>query len=415
MSNFKMPHYFYSIKGIVATFFLVFTQVGWAVENCAQADSLKVSLKLIVGLQEELKLPVAIQRLAVGDPNVADVQLTSPQSFIITPKKGGVTNLSVWTNCSIDAQQSMLFVEGAATAALNSEVSSETVLPNVVQTDIRFVEVSRSKLREVGVSMLGAGSRNFLFGSPNTSPSSVPVGSVGQLTPGVDMPLSESGFNIVWGGGSAKVLAALNALERSGFAYTLSQPSLVAMSGQNASFLAGGEFPVPVPTAASDSYSIQFKEFGVRLNITPTVISHKRIVLKVAPEVSELDFNNGVMIAGTAVPALSIRRTDTSVSLADGESFIISGLTSTSNQATVNKFPGLGDVPYLGAFFRTTRVDREERELLMIVTPHLIQPLAVDAVLPSLPGESVRQYAPSLFDQLFDSEGEFTEIQGLSR
>ncbi len=410
-----MSHYYNSMKGIAMAFFLGTTQTGWAADNCALADSLQGSLKMLVGLQEELQLPVQIQRLAVGDPSVADVQLTSDRSFIITAKEGGVTNLSVWTLCSTDAQQSMLFVEGPATAALNRDVDSEPVLPNVVQTDIRFVEVSRSKLREVGISMLGAGSRNFLFGSPSTTPSSVPVGAVGQLTPGIDMPLQDSGFNIVWGGGSAKVLAALNALERSGFAYTLSQPSLVAMSGQSASFLAGGEFPVPVPTAASDSYSIQFKEFGVRLNITPTVISQKRIVLKVAPEVSELDFNNGVMIAGTAVPALSIRRTDTSVSLADGESFIISGLTSTSNQAAVDKFPGLGDVPYLGALFRTSRVDREERELLMIVTPHLVQPLAADAVLPSLPGEPARGYQPSLFEQLFDPEGEFNQIQGLSR
>src|SRR5690606_15472237 len=162
-------------------------------------------------------------------------------------------------------------------------------------------------------------------------------------------------------------------LEGSGFAYTLSQPSLVAMSGQSASFLAGGEFPVPVPMSNSNNFTIQFKEFGVRLTLTPTVVSANRIILRVAPEVSELDFNNGVSVAGPSVPALNVRRTDTGVQLANGESFVISGLVSTRNQAMVDKLPGLGDVPVLGAFFRSSRIDREERELLMIVTPHLVQ------------------------------------------
>lgn len=382
--------------------------------SCQRPLALQESLQLVSGMQQEVRLPDLVERLAVGNPQVADVQLTGERSFLITAAQGGVTNLTVWTDCGDVPWQTMVFVQGVATAALTPNVA-DVVIPNVVQTDIRFVEVSRTKLREVGISMLGTGNSNFLFGSPGATPGSVPVGGVGRLNPGMDMPLSDSGFNIVWGGGSSKVLAALNALESSGFAYTLSRPSLVAMSGQSASFLAGGEFPVPVPTSGSDSYSIQFKEFGVRLNLTPTIIDRNRIVLKVAPEVSELDFNNGVTIGGTSVPALSIRRTDTSVSLADGESFIISGLVSTSNAAAVDRLPGLGNLPVLGAFFRSSRIDREERELLMIVTPHLVQPLAADAALPELPGQDMRNYEPSLFEQLFDPEEEFNRIQGLSR
>lgn len=182
------------------------------------------------------------------------------------------------------------------------------------------------------------------------------------------VPLNNNMFNIVWGGGSSKVLGMLNAMENSGFAYTLARPSLVAMSGQSASFLAGGEFPIPVPNGEGNGISIEYKEFGVRLTLTPTVVGSDRILLKVAPEVSELDFTAGITIAGTAVPALNVRRTDTSISLADGESFVVSGLISTKNSSQVGKFPGLGDIPILGAFFRDSQINREERELLMVVT-----------------------------------------------
>ncbi len=220
-------------------------------------------------------------------------------------------------------------------------------------------------------------------------------------------------FNIGFGGG--RVRALINALEGSGFAYTLARPSLVALSGQSASFLAGGEIPIPVPSSGSNTITIEYKEFGIRLTLTPTVIAKNRITLKVAPEVSELDYSNAVTISGTPVPALTIRRTDTSISLADGESFVISGLISTRNSAQVNKLPGLGDIPVLGAFFRSSNLQREERELLMIVTPHLVQPLAADAQLPGLPGEKLRQYDPNWFRLFFLDNGNYDRRTGLSK
>ncbi|MBJ5496563.1 type II and III secretion system protein family protein, partial [Salmonella enterica subsp. enterica serovar Typhimurium] len=173
--------------------------------------------------------------------------------------------------------------------------------------------------------------------------------------PGI--PLDNNVFNIVWGGGSSRFLAMINALENSGFAYTLARPSLTVLSGLTASFLAGGEVPIPVPSSGSDNVSIEYKEFGVRLALTPTVVSRNRITLKVAPEVSELDYSNAVTIAGTQVPALSVRRTDTSISLADGESFIISGLVSSNVRSSVDKLPGLGNLPIIGAFFRQSALN----------------------------------------------------------
>ncbi len=227
------------------------------------------------------------------------------------------------------------------------------------------------------------------------------------------IPLDDGVFNIVWG--SSKILAAINALENSGFAYTLARPSLTVLSGMTASFLAGGEIPVPVPSAGSDNISIEYKEFGVRLSLTPTVVSRERILLKVAPEVSDLDYSRPVVIAGTQVPALSVRRTDTSISLADGESFIISGLVSNSTRSSVDKLPGLGNLPILGALFRQSSVQRDDTELLMIVTPHLVQPLAANARLPALPGETLRRYDPSWGHLFFQEKGDFQGQGGLSR
>jgi pilus assembly protein CpaC len=302
----------------------------------------------------------------------------------------------------------MVFVKGRATSALTSASTGpyeDPLLPSQVQTDIRFVEVSRTKLKEASASIFGTRG-NFLFGSPRTLPT---IGGV--VTPSV--PVDNGMFNLNFATGNT--LVAINALEGSGFAYTLARPSLVALSGQSASFLAGGEVPIPVPSSGSDNISIEYKEFGIRLTLTPTIIEKNRIALKVAPEVSELDFTNAVSIAGTIVPALTIRRTDTSISLADGESFVISGLISTRNNSQVNKFPGLGDIPILGAFFRDNSVNREERELLMIVTPHLVQPLAANAQLPSLPGEQLRNYDPNFYRMFFLENGDFDSKTGLSQ
>ncbi|WP_447554152.1 type II and III secretion system protein family protein [Vreelandella sp. EE22] len=384
-----------------------------AQSSCSELSQVPAALELAPGIHREVALPVAIERLAVGNPEVANVQLTSGNAFLITPLAGGVTNASIWTPCADAPVELALSVSGAASQALGERALQRAPVPSQVQTDIRFVEVNRTRLREVGVSLFGA-SNNNLFASPGVGPGSVGVGTIGALTPGANVPLSSSGFNLVVGGGSQRVMAALSALETSGFAYTLARPSLVALSGQSASFLAGGEFPIPVPSAGSDSVSIEYKEFGVRLTLTPTVIDEQRITLKVAPEVSELDFANGVTIAGTTVPALTVRRSDTSVSLASGESFIISGLISTNRSAQVRQLPGIGSVPILGAFFRNSQTRSEERELLMIVTPHLVQPIAADATLPALPGEEVRDYAPSVHELLLE-DGSFNRSAGLSQ
>jgi pilus assembly protein CpaC len=379
-----------------------------AASNCSQLDSLPATFEVGQGLQSELRILAPVTKLAVGDPKIADVQPSGSDAFILTGMAPGATSLMVWTACSKMPRQSMIFVKGRATEALTSAASvpsEDPMLLAQVQTDIRFVEVSRTKLKEASTSIFGSRG-NFQFGSPRTLPT---IGGVVRPS----LPVNNDMFNLSFATG--QTLLMINALEGSGFAYTLARPSLVALSGQSASFLAGGEVPIPVPSAGSDNVSIEYKEFGIRLTLTPTVIGKNRIALKVAPEVSELDFTNAVNIAGTLVPALTVRRTDTSIALADGESFVISGLISTHNASQVNKFPGLGDIPILGAFFRNHSIDREERELLMIVTPHLVQPLSADAQLPTLPGEQLRNYDPNFYRMYFLEHGEFDNRSGLSQ
>jgi len=388
-----------------------------AVKGCEAFGQLPSVIEMDQGLQQELRLPLAISRAAVGEPKVADVQASGDHAVLLTAVGPGNTTLMLWTACAPAPHRTMLFVKGRASADMAEGSllpSQDAQLPSQVQADIRFVEVRRSKYKEAGARLFFKGSNNSLIGSPGTVPNTaVTPGSVPITRPAI--PLDDNVFNIVWGGGSSKFLAAINALENSGFAYTLARPSLTVLSGLTASFLAGGEIPVPVPSSGSDNVSIEYKEFGVRLALTPTVVSRDRITLKVAPEVSELDYNNAVNIAGTLVPGLSVRRTDTSISLADGESFIISGLVSNNTRSSVDKLPGLGNLPILGAFFRQSALVREETELLMIVTPHLVQPLAANARLPQLPGEALRTYDPSWGQLFFMENGNFEGQGGLSR
>ncbi|QXH57307.1 type II and III secretion system protein family protein [Pseudomonas maumuensis] len=400
-----------------------------AAKGCAAFGQLPSVIEMDQGLQQELRLPVAITRAAVGEPKVADVQPSGERAVLLTAVGQGSTSLMLWTDCAAQPHRAMLFVKGRASADMAETAQLPTAqedLPVQVQADIRFVEVRRLKYKEAGARLFFKGSNNSLIGSPNTVPNTVvrpgyvpsiatgtnPV-TYADVRPGI--PLDNDVFNIVWGGGSSRFLAMINALENSGFAYTLARPSLTVLSGLTASFLAGGEIPIPVPSSGSDNVSIEYKEFGVRLALTPTVVSRNRITLKVAPEVSELDYNNAVVIAGTQVPGLSVRRTDTSISLADGESFIISGLISSNVRSAVDKMPGLGNLPIIGAFFRQSALNREETELLMIVTPHLVQPLAANARLPELPGEALRTYDPSWGRLFFMENGNFEGRGGLSQ
>ncbi|MBW9106701.1 type II and III secretion system protein family protein [Paraburkholderia phenoliruptrix] len=265
--------------------------------------------------------------------------------------------------------------------------TSTVATRSVVQVDVRVVEFSRTVLKQVGLNILKQ-NNGFTFGS--FAPSALSSATYGP-TPSFNSvaPIS-SAFNLVFNSATRGLFADLSLMESNNLARILAEPTLVALSGQSASFLAGGEIPVPIPQGLGTT-SIEYKPYGVGLTLTPTVLSPQRIALKVAPEASQLDFANAVTISGVSVPAITTRRTDTTVELGDGESFVIGGLIDRETISNVAKVPLLGDLPVIGAFFKQLNYQQNDKELVIIVTPHLVSPLAKGATLPATPGEQSEQ------------------------
>lgn len=333
-----------------------------------------------------------IIRAALGDPKVASLKVLNKSTLLVTGAAVGETTLLVWFQGEEEPIRQSIRVNPQFISTSNIQV----------QTDIKVVEISKTALKEAGFSF-GKKSNGKLIGIGSSSAiSGVTQGGSGGFNLFSNsgfMPFSDA-FNVVVGDASRGILATLSALDSNGFAYTLAEPSLVTMSGHTATFLAGGEFPYPKSSNDGD-ISIEFKEFGVRLSLAPTVLENGRILLKVAPEVSELDYSQGVSTSGITVPGVSVRRTDTTVQLGDGESFVISGLISSSTIKNSSQFPGLGSIPIIGAFFSSKRLQQDDKELMMVVTPHLVKPIAKNATLPPLPGDIYRHYRPNFFKFIF--------------
>ncbi|MDX1635438.1 MAG: pilus assembly protein N-terminal domain-containing protein [Marinobacter sp.] len=328
----------------------------------AEADSLLDGEPLTLGNGEQrtLSFPKSLSKVAISDPAVAGVSVSDKRELLLTAKAEGTAVLSVWLAGETDPLR--------APVAVARTLGERLPFGTQVQTDIRIVEVNRNQLNELGTyyAKLFDGGRSAAgFAPPATGFQPFPgPGSV----PGA---ISSQGFNLFRFGESS--LAIINALESGGFAYTLAEPSLVSLSGQSATFLSGGEFPIPV-RSDEEGIEVEFKEFGISLSLTPTVMNENQIILKVAPEVSDLDFSAGVSTAGVSVPGLRVRRTETTVAMASGETFIISGLVSRNTFNNSDRLPGLGNIPILGALFRSDRVSSEDRELIMVVTPRLVTP-----------------------------------------
>lgn len=379
------------------------------------ADEGPRQVSVAVRDQYQLNIPGVLERVAVVDPEVADVVLekatsTRKGSVSVVGKKAGTTMVSVWLR-GVEAPQSYLVrvsgdlatllpdsegiktqtygdvavVSGQASSLLshrralagaenavgqaNVFDASTVGIGGVVQVDVKVVEFSKQALKEAGFNFGASNSRgSFSFGLASTL---APVGSAFDLTLGLTR-------------GNFLLDTNLRLLESNGLARVLAEPTLVALSGQSAKFLAGGELPVP-QAGGLGTTTVVYKPFGIGLTLTPTVLSKDRIALKVAPEASDLDYTNGVTINGTQIPAIITRRADTTVELGDGESYVIGGLVSRSTTSNLNKLPFLGDLPIIGAFFRSMTYSQKEKELLIVVTPRLVRPLAKGVAVP-LPG-----------------------------
>lgn len=415
--------------------------------------------RLEVGEQKTWSLARPIQRAATANDEVVGINVVPPSGVILTAKKPGSAMVSIWDNSgrSTPASQFQVVVTPAGIASSGSGVqvsgigtklklsgelrsleqqsalesatreAGDKPAANVIDTttsgfdvqvqiDVKIVEVSRSKLMASGFYWRsGYGNRiSGLSGPNNLAGFERSQATGGDPDSAVRTVLSTSGFlprsdafNIfTW---SSNALAVFSALESNGFAYTVAEPSLTALSGQTATFLAGGELPIPMRTGsgADSSVTVKFKEFGIRLGLAPTVLDQQRIALKVAPEVSEIDPALSVEIGGFNIPGLRVRRTETTVALGDGETFVISGLVSRESIGNIDKFPFLGDIPVLGAFFKSNRIERNDKELLMIVTPRLVRPFAAKAKLPDLPGEELKRYDPGFLHMLLMERGRF--------
>jgi pilus assembly protein CpaC len=231
-----------------------------------------------------------------------------------------------------------------------------------VNIRVRFAEVSRTDLESYGVDWsVGFQSGNFQFGMFKTG--AVP----------------EGGGNLRIGAGTVddtvNAEVVIEALQRNGVVKILAEPNLTAVTGQTASFLAGGEVPVPVPQG-NDSVTVQYKQFGVSLGFTPTLIGRNRIALHVQPEVSALSDAGTVSAGGFSMPSFVVRRADTTVEVGSGQTFAIAGLFQQRMSRNLQKFPVLGDVPVLGALFQSQRFQREETELVILITPYLVEPVS---------------------------------------
>ncbi|MFZ5671130.1 MAG: type II and III secretion system protein family protein [Pseudomonadota bacterium] len=272
----------------------------------------------------------------------------------VVPLAGGVM-LSGEVSTTTVAARAKAIAERYAPQAVSSELT--VAAAQQIMLEVRIIEASRTALKDFGVNLdiQGAGGNGITFGSG--------TGLIG-------VNAAQGTLGVTGNVGSTSIEATLRALEEKGVIRTLARPNLAAISGEEATFLAGGEFPYPVPTGQGD-ITIEFKPFGVTLKFTPVVQDSGLVRLKVAPEVSQLDTRQSLRLSGVEVPSLLVRRAGTTIELKNGETFAIAGLFQQDYANTVRQIPWAGDVPVLGALFRSSRWRKAETELVILVTPRL--------------------------------------------
>jgi len=406
----------------LAVICVLFPMISSAADYGQAETSSAKKLDLYVGKSIVLRSVARVKRVSVAAPEIADFVLISPNEIYLTGKAAGSTNLTLWKgnkapevydldvsyNISRLKQKLHDLLPGEAelrvipthtSVTLAGKVSSTANLAQVmaltkafvpedrivnslevagvhqVMLEVRVAEMSRSLMRRLGV--------NFTYNKGDQFASSL-LGGLTQLVKPADAFLTAGPLGFVtspavnalfrFDTGSATWTGFIDALQEDGLVKILAEPTLISQSGQQASFLAGGEFPVPVPQGLG-TVGIEYKKFGVQLSFTPTVLSENKINLNVHPVVSELDYSSAVLIEGTIVPGVTSREASTVIELADGQSFAVAGLLQETVRDSLNKFPLLGDIPILGALFRSREFQKRETELVIIVTPHLVKPL----------------------------------------
>ena len=422
------------------------------------ADSGLIRLDVTIGKSQVLNLQEPFTRVSVTNPAIADVFVVTPTQILVNGKSVGVTSLVVFyptktvffdllvqtdlgllrerlkqvaprDDIRIHPAQDAIILDGTASSdrtiagavevaqvfapkgKVVSLVSLTDAKPQQVLLQVHVAEVARAALQELGFSMraLGTAFMGAMFPGSTFVPT---LGSVGPVTQGgfpgiIDGSASGPNFpfqggNLFLSSGQRDYAAIIHSLAEKNALRTLAKPNLLTQSGKEAKFLSGGEFPYPV-SQQNNTVTVEFKEFGVGLLFTPVVVDGETINLKVRPEVSSLDFSQGLVSAGFSIPVIRKNVAATNISLKDGESFAIAGLVNNEVRQAVQKIPVLGDIPILGALFRSTRFQNNETELLFLVTVKLVKPDA--------PGTGPD--ATKLMDLRSDEKKEFTLVPGI--
>jgi pilus assembly protein CpaC len=388
------------------------------------------TLHLLVGRSLVISSPTRIKRVSLADPEIAEALVVSPTQVLVNGRKPGGVSLMVWDeadqsqafevsvdidvlglsqkihevfpteNVHIDTSKDVVILTGNASSAAiadkilevvkgaASKVTSMMQVPAAptgeILLQVRFAEVDRTALSQFGINILSLpGAKNV--GSVSTQQFAPPQlinqsgsGGTGGGTGSASFGLSDL-MNVFLFRPDINLAVTIKALQEKNLLQILAEPNLLTASGKEASFLAGGEFPYPVPQSSGGSgyatITIQFKEFGIRLSFTPTFTPDGQIHLKVKPEVSSLDYANSLQIQGYTVPGLSTRRVESEMDLADGQSFAIAGLMDNRVTEQLEKIPWIGDVPVLGKLFQSKSFQRSKDELLVVVTPTIVKPL----------------------------------------
>jgi pilus assembly protein CpaC len=387
--------------------------------NTAASDTDTSEVQLLVGRSTLLNVGNNITRVSLTSPNVADAMVTTPSQLLIHGKAPGTISMFVWDKAggikrfevvvrrdlsqlgeqlkqlfpgepiSIHSNGKDVVISGVVTSkyvvdkaaevtagyvekkedVVNLLRQQEGVATNQVLLRVRFAEVSRSAMTELGASVFTNGlEQGRWYGRTTTDQVPGPTFDDGKL-------IFSDFLNLFLFDAKNQIGGVIRALQNKGLFQSLAEPNLIAENGKEASFLAGGEYPYPVVQSgtASNSITIQFKEFGVRLNFTPTIVGDDLVKIKVRPEVSSLDFSNALTLQGFRVPAISTRRTETEVELQDGQTFAIAGLMNNTVTDAMRKIPGIGDIPILGWLFKSKAMQKNQTELVVMITPTIVR------------------------------------------
>ncbi len=382
-------------------------------------------LELIERKSTIIETSIPVKRISLADEEIADALVLTPQQIYLTGKVAGITRLTLWDETDkvivffdlevspgisrlkeklhemFPDEEDIRITAIHKSISLSGTVSSTLILSQVlslaqayaseakfqinnflqvsgvqqVMLEVRVAEMSRSTIKRLGI--------NFTYLTPSGKFGVSRLDNLASVPPGVS-PIDALGasnqVNMIFRflSNDTSWTFFIDAIKDEGLIKILAEPTLITLSGKTAHFLAGGEFPVPIPQSGggglNSTITIEYKPFGVGLNFTPTVLSSGRISMEISPEVSELDFRNAVSFQGFIIPGITTRRVSTVVELADGQSFAIAGLLNDNFVENVRKYPFIGEIPIIGNLFKTSVFEKRERELIVIVTPHLVRP-----------------------------------------